>query len=97
MSANSELRHKEPTVPVSTNPPETVTRSLFTRRPQIGDRARLWDYVESEWIEGKIESIQAGYRILVRCSGHLEETAGWHLAFREGVWEEDIIGVTGTD
>jgi len=44
-----------------------------------------------------IESIQHGYRILVRCGEHLEETAGWYLAFREGAWEEDIVGETGTD
>jgi hypothetical protein len=64
--------------------------------PEIGDSARLWDYVESEWIEGKIVSIKPGYRILVRCVERLEETVGWHLALREGAWVEEIVAVTGT-
>jgi hypothetical protein len=51
--------------------------------------------VKSEWIEGKIESIESGYRILVRCVAGLEETFGWYLALREGVWVEDVVGVTG--
>jgi hypothetical protein len=66
-------------------------------RPQIGETVRLWDYVEAEWIEGKIQSIKLGYRILVRCGERLEETAGWYLTFREGAWEEGIVGATGTD
>jgi hypothetical protein len=113
MAAQYESRHPQSTVPVATDPPETAMRSPWhaatphpakvthstvkSPRPQIGESVRLWDYVESEWIEGKIESIQPGYRILVRCGAHLEETAGWYLAFREGAWEEDIVGETGTD
>ncbi len=113
MAAQYESRHPRSTVPVSTDPPETALRSpqhgatphpptvihstVKAPRPQIGDSARLWDYVESDWIEGKIETIQYGYRILVRCGEHLEETAGWYLAFRDGAWEEDIVGETGTD
>ena len=61
--------------------------------PEIGDSARLWDYVESEWIEGLIESIQPGLRILVRGVEGLEETVGWHLTFREGAWVEDVVGI----
>jgi hypothetical protein len=47
-------------------------------------------------MEGKIESIEPGYRILVQCVEGLEETVGWQLAFREGVWVEDVAGVAGT-
>ena len=112
MATQYELRHLRSTVPVSTvlprkrlkSPwhgvkplPRMGIRSTVTRPyPQIGESARLWDYVESEWIEGKIESIHPGYRILVRCADGLEETVGWYLAFREGAWVEDIVGVTGT-
>jgi hypothetical protein len=52
--------------------------------------------MESRWIEGKIESIQPGYRILVRCVEGLEETFGWRLSCREGSWREEIAGVGGT-
>jgi hypothetical protein len=113
MAAQYESRHPRPGVPVSTDAAETVLSSpwqgatphpptaihsaITLPRPQIGEGARLWDYVRSEWMEGTIESIQPGYRILVRCGEHLEETAGWYLAFREGAWEEDIVGETGTD
>jgi hypothetical protein len=113
MAAQYESRHPRSTVPVSADSPETALRgpllgatphtptvihsTVRAPSPQVGDSARLWDYVELDWIEGKIESIQHGYRILVRCGEHLEETAGWYLAFRDGAWEEDIVGVTGTD
>ena len=71
-------------------PPFVAKRSTAEpRQPRVGESARLWNYVESEWIEGRIESIQPGYRVLVRCGGVLEETVGWHLAFREGTWVED--------
>jgi hypothetical protein len=72
-------------------PPPSVTKrsTAEPRQPQVGESARLWNYVESEWIEGRIESIQSGYRVLVRCGGGLEETVGWRLALREGTWVED--------
>jgi hypothetical protein len=51
--------------------------------------------MESQWMEGEIESIQTGYRVLVRCADGLEETVGWHLVSREGVWVEDVVGAVG--
>jgi hypothetical protein len=111
MATRYESRHPTSTVPASTVLSKTHPRSprygvkplaslairsrVKPQYPQIGDRVRLWDYVESEWIEGNIESIQPGYRILVRSVEGLEETFGWHLAFREGAWVEDAVGVTG--
>lgn len=77
-------------------PPMAIRSTVKPPHPKIGDSARLWNYVESEWIVGKIESIKPGYRILVRCVERLEETVGWYLAFREGAWVEDIVAVTGT-
>jgi hypothetical protein len=64
--------------------------------PQIGDSARLWNYVEAKWIEGKIESIQPEYRVLVRSVKGLDETVGWHLALQEDAWVEDVALATGT-
>jgi hypothetical protein len=112
MAVQDELLHPRSTVPVSTVPPRIRLKSSWhavkpllrmavrsTAKPvlpQIGDSARLWDYVESEWIDGKIESIQPGYRILVRCVDGLEETLGWYLAFCDGAWVEDIVGVAAT-
>lgn len=110
MVTRYESRHPTSTIPVSTVLPKTDQRSpgqggkprpvpsrsaAQQPHPQIGDSARVWDYVKSEWIEGKIESIESGYRILVRCVAGLEETFGWYLALREGVWVEDVVGVTG--
>ncbi len=46
-------------------------------------------------MEGEIEAIHTGYRVLVRCADGLEETVGWHLVSREGVWVEDIVGAAG--
>jgi hypothetical protein len=112
MAVQDKLHHPQSTGSVSTIPPKerlkspwhavkprlrvAIRSTVKPSHPQIGDRARLWDYVESEWIEGEIESIQLGYRILVRCVDRLEETLGWYLAFRDGAWVEDIVGVTGT-
>jgi hypothetical protein len=77
-------------------PPPVAKRPSEPRQPQVGESARLWNYVESKWIEGRIESIQLGYRVLVRCGGGLEETVGWHLALRGGTWVEDTVGMTGS-
>jgi hypothetical protein len=65
-------------------------------RPQVGDSVRVWDYVDSQWIEGSIETIESGYRILVHYPDGAEETFGWYLALHEGVWVEDVVGVGGT-
>jgi hypothetical protein len=104
MVTRYESRHPNSIFPVPAVLPKTVLRSprhggkprdLPIRsaakqpHPQIGDRARLWDYVKSEWIEGTIESIESDYRILVRGVDGLEETLGWCLAFRDGAWVED--------
>jgi hypothetical protein len=104
MAARHDFRTSTTTVPVATvlpntrrktsrhgvlPPPPVAKRPSEPRQPQVGESARLWNYVESKWIEGRIESIQLGYRVLVRCGGGLEETVGWHLALREGTWVED--------
>jgi hypothetical protein len=111
MAARYQLRHPKSAVPVTTVPrtrlsrsrhgatpvaPATVRSTAKPPYPQIGDAVRLWDYVGSAWIEGRIESIQPGYRILVRCSEGLEETVGSFLSFRQGAWVEEVVGATGT-
>jgi hypothetical protein len=112
MAVQHEPRHPQSTVSVSTVLPKTRVRNprhgakpsppMATRatvkplRPKIGDSARLWDYVKSEWIEGKIESIRPEYRIFVRCVERVEETVGWCVALREGAWVEDIVSVAAT-
>jgi hypothetical protein len=73
--------------------PLPIRSTVKRPHPQVGDTARLWHYVESEWIEGKIESIEPGYRVLVQCREGLEETVGWQLALREGTWVEDVAGM----
>jgi hypothetical protein len=108
MVTRHESRHPKSTFPVETVLPQTGLRSprlggkqrflpvqsaVKQPHPQIGDSARLWDYVKSECIAGKIEKIQSNYRILVRCAEGLEETFGWYLAFHEGEWVEEIVGV----
>jgi hypothetical protein len=110
MATQYELRHPESMLSASPvlararpgspshrpNPLRPPNRPTATRpRPQIGDSARLWHYMESQWMEGEIESIQTGYRVLVRCADGLEETVGWHLVSREGVWVEDVVGAVG--
>jgi hypothetical protein len=105
----TQLRHPKSAVPGSTVLPRTRLKGLahgvkplrpeVTRptaklpSPRIGEPARLWDYVNSAWIEGTIEGFLPDYRILVRCSGELEETVGSYLAFRDGAWVEDRVGV----
>jgi hypothetical protein len=112
MAARYQLRHPKSAVPLATGlprtrpsrprhgvaplPPVAVRSTVRPPYPQIGESARLWDYVESQWIEGTIESIQPGNRILVRCSGGLEETVGSYLTLREGSWVEGIVGATRT-
>jgi hypothetical protein len=108
MATRYKPRHPKPTSPVSTvvlksrrrtpsRGGKRVARSTVKRpHPQIGESARLWNYVESEWIEGKIESIRPGYRVLVRCAEGLDETVGWHLAMHDGMWVEEIFEVAGT-
>src|ERR1700722_8897951 len=110
MAPRYEPRHPNATCSVSTVLPESRLRNpacgvspqplpirptVKRPHPQVGDRARLWHYVESDWIEGKIESIGPGYRVLVQCVEGLEETVGWQRALGEGTWVEDVAGMAG--
>ena len=76
MATQYELRHPESTRSASPvlakarpgnpshrpNPFAPPIRPTAKRpRPQIGDSARLWHFMESQWMEGEIEAIHTGY------------------------------------